>query len=200
MGSVKHPVSFYLINGITFYRLIMGPVLIFLAIAGNIDLFKWLLPVSFATDLVDGTLARKYQVSSKFGAILDSIADDITVAAAIVGMFLLKHEFIMSQLWLLIFVLFLFAIQTAYALIKYKRITSFHTYLAKIAAILQGCFFILLFLLPEPAMILFYASVFITSIELIEETIIVYFIPNWETDVKGLYWVLLKRKALKEKK
>ena len=191
---MKHPASYYLINGITLYRLIMGPVLIFLAITGNIDLFKWLLPLSFATDLVDGSLARKYRVSSKMGAILDSIADDITVAAAIVGMFLLKHEFIMSQLWLLLFVLFLFAIQTAYALIKYKRITSFHTYLAKIAAILQGCFFIFLFLIPEPVMFLFYASVFITSIELIEETIIIYFIPNWETDVKGLYWVLKKRK------
>lgn len=173
----------------------MGPVLIFLAIAGNIDLFKWLLPVSFATDLVDGTLARKYHVSSKMGAILDSIADDITVAAAITGMFLLKYDFIMSQIWLLAIVLILFTIQTAYALVKYKKITSFHTYLAKIAAIFQGCFFILLFLLPEPTMFLFYASIFITSIELIEETILVHLIPEWETDVKGLYWVLKKSKS-----
>lgn len=191
---MKHPTSYYIINGITLYRLIMGPVLILLAIAGNIELFKWLLPVSFATDLVDGTLARKYRVSSRLGAILDSIADDITVAAAIVGTFLLKHSFIMSQLGLLLIVLGLFAIQTTYALIKYKKITSFHTYLAKIAAILQGCFFILLFLLPQPFMPLFYAAIFITSIELIEETIIVYYIPEWATDVKGLFWVLQKRR------
>jgi cardiolipin synthase len=197
---MKHPASFYFINGITLYRLIMGPILIFLAIFGNIELFKWLLPISFATDLVDGTLARKYHVDSKMGAILDSIADDITVAAAIVGMFLLKHAFIMSQIGALIIVLLLFIIQTGYALTKYKKITSFHTYLAKIAAVLQGCFFILLFILPEPVMLLFYSSVFITSIELIEETIMVYYLPHWQTDVKGLYWVLKKSSTYPQKK
>lgn len=191
---MRHPASFYLINSITLYRLIMGPVLIILAFMGENDLFKWLLPVSFATDLVDGTLARKYHVSSRMGAILDSIADDITVAAALAGAFLLKFQFILSNKWWFIAVLGLFAIQTIYAIIKYKRITSFHTYLAKIAAILQGFFFIFLFLLPEPMMPLFYAAIFVTAIELIEETIIVYFIPRWETDVKGLYWVLKKRK------
>lgn len=191
---MRHPASFYVINGITLYRLIMGPFLIVLAIMGNLDLFKWLLPVSFLTDLIDGTLARKYHVQSRMGAILDSIADDITVAAAIIGMFLLEHAFIMSQLSLLIAVLALFAVQTGYALVKYGKITSYHTYLAKLAAILQGCFFILLFLLPEPVMILFYAVVGVTSIELIEETIIVYYIDEWKTDVKGLYWVLKSRK------
>lgn len=191
---MRHPASYYVINGITLYRLIMGPFLIILAVMGNLDLFKWLLPVSFFTDLIDGTLARKYHVQSRMGAILDSIADDITVAAAIIGMFLLEHAFIMSQLSLLIAVLSLFAIQTVYALVKYGKITSFHTYLAKLAAILQGFFFIFLFLLPEPLMPLFYAVVVVTSIELIEETIIVYYIPEWKTDVKGLYWVLKNRK------
>jgi len=192
---MKHPASFYVINGITLYRLIMGPFLIILAIMGNLELFKWLLPVSFFTDLIDGTLARKYHVQSRMGAILDSIADDITVAAAIVGMFLLEHAFIMSQIPLLIAVLSLFVIQTVYALIKYKRITSFHTYLAKLAAILQGFFFIFLFLLPDPIMILFYAVVVVTGVELIEETIIVFYIDEWKTDVKGLYWVLKNRKS-----
>jgi CDP-diacylglycerol--glycerol-3-phosphate 3-phosphatidyltransferase len=173
----------------------MGPFLIILAIMGNLELFKWLLPVSFFTDLIDGTLARKYHVQSRMGAILDSIADDITVAAAIVGMFLLEHAFIMSQIPLLIAVLSLFVIQTVYALIKYKRITSFHTYLAKLAAILQGFFFIFLFLLPDPIMILFYAVVVVTGVELIEETIIVFYIDEWKTDVKGLYWVLKNRKS-----
>jgi len=192
---MKHPASFYVINGITLYRLVMGPFLIILAIMGNLDLFKWLLPVSFFTDLIDGTLARKYHVQSRMGAILDSIADDITVAAAIFGMLLLEHAFIMSQFPLLIVVLSLFVIQTAYALLKYKRITSFHTYLAKLAAILQGFFFIFFFLLPDPIMPLFYAVVIVTGIELIEETIIVFYIDQWKTDVKGLFWVLKNRKS-----
>ena len=193
---MHHPASYYVINGITLYRLIMGPILILLAIMGESELFKWLLPVSFFTDLIDGTLARQYKVSSKMGAMMDSIADDMTVAAAIAGMFLLKYDFIEAHLILLWIVLGLFAIQTTYALIKYKKITSFHTYLAKLAAILQGCFFILLFLLPDPFMPLFYAAVLVTSVELVEETIIVYFLHAWKTNVRGLYWVLKNRKSL----
>jgi CDP-diacylglycerol--glycerol-3-phosphate 3-phosphatidyltransferase len=190
----SHKIAYYLINAITVYRLIMGPVLIVMAVFGYYDYFKWLLAVSFATDLVDGNLARRFHVDSKGGAKLDSIADDLTVAAAITGMFLFKHEFALEQLPFLIALLILFMIQTIYSLFAYKRLTSYHTYLAKTAAILQGSFFILFFLLPSPIYLLFYAAVFITGIELIEETIMIYYIPKWQTDVKGLYWVLKNRK------
>lgn len=188
--KTSHKIAFYAINGITAYRLIMGPVLILLAIMGRYEEFKWLLPVSFATDLVDGNLARRFHVESKGGARMDSIADDLTIAASIVGMFIFKHHFAMSQLnWMLILFI-LFAMQTIYSLYTYRRITSYHTYLAKLAAILQGCFFILLFLINTPSYILFYAAAIVTGLELIEEIILIYFIPVWETDVKGLYWVL----------
>lgn len=182
--------AFYFINALTYYRFFMGIGLIIMAIVGQLDLFKWLLPVSFFTDLIDGTLARKFKVETVMGAKLDSVSDDLTVAAAIVGMFLFKWEFAINNLNLLLIVLGLFAIQTIYAFVAYKRATSFHTYLAKLAAILQGCFFILLFLLPEPLMTLFYAAAIITSLELIEEIIIIRFLKVWRTNVKGLYWVI----------
>ncbi len=165
--------------------------MILLALTGQLDIFKWLLPVSFFTDLIDGSLARKYKVESVRGAKLDSISDDLTVAAAIVGMFLFKQDFALQHISVLMIVLAVFLIQTLYAFIMYRRATSFHTYLAKIAAILQGCFFILLFLLPEPVMVLFYATAFVTFIELVEEIIIIRYLKVWRTNVKGLYWVVM---------
>ncbi len=186
--------SYYIINAITVYRLIAAPVLIALIFYGNVDLFKWLLAISYFTDLIDGFLARKYKVASVLGARLDSIADDFTIIASMIALFVLKPEFIIEQSAILIFLFGLFIIQNIFALIRYHKISSFHTYLAKLAAILQGIFFILVFLLPQPVYILFYAASIITILELIEEIIIVAFLPIWETNVKGIYWVL-KRKG-----
>jgi CDP-diacylglycerol--glycerol-3-phosphate 3-phosphatidyltransferase len=53
---------YYLINGITGYRMLAAPVLVWLIFTGNLDLFKWMLAISFFTDLIDGYLARRFHV------------------------------------------------------------------------------------------------------------------------------------------
>ncbi len=187
--------SYYVINAITIYRIAAAPVLVFLIFTGNLDVFKWLLGVSFFTDLIDGALARKFKVSSILGAKLDSIGDDLTILAAIIGAFVFKLEFLKSQGWIIAVLLGLFIIQIVFSLFRYRKISSFHTYLAKIAAVVQGTFLILLFLLPEPVYFLFYTAAIITCLDLIEEIILVFILPVWEVNVKGLYWVLRRPKA-----
>lgn len=189
-----HKNSYYIINIITLYRLIMAPVLFLVIFTGNINLFKWLLPLSFFTDLIDGYLARKFRVTSTWGAKLDSIADDVNILVAVIALFVFKYEFIIQEKTAIILLVVLFVVQTTFALIRYKKISSFHTYLAKSAALLQGLFFILVFLIPEPVYFLFYAMVVVTAIELTEEIILVLLLPVWKANVKGLYWVL-KEKA-----
>jgi CDP-diacylglycerol--glycerol-3-phosphate 3-phosphatidyltransferase len=182
--------SYYIINGITVYRLVMAPVLVLLIFTHQVQLFKWLLGVSFFTDLIDGWLARRYKVVSKFGSRLDSVADDLTVMAGIWAAFVFEPEFIKQQIVLIIILLALFIIQTALALIRYRKFSSFHTYTAKLAALMQGSFLILLFFLPQPPVMLFYIAFALTAIDLIEEIILVMILREWKTDVKGLYWVL----------
>ncbi len=148
-----------------------------------------MLAISFFTDLIDGVLARKFRIASVFGSKLDSMADDLTVVAAIIGVFVLKPQFINDNRVIFIILFALFVFQTVFALIKYRKISSFHTYLAKVAAILQGTFLVLLFFFPEPLYFLFYAAAIVTALDLIEEIILVIIIPKWEANVKGLYWV-----------
>jgi len=187
--------SYYLVNGITLYRLLAAPILVCLIFAGKIDLFKWLLAVSFSTDAIDGFLARKFKVASAYGSKLDSIADDLTILAAVIGLFVLKRDFINDNLVIVSILLGLFVLQNILSLIKYRKLSSFHTYLAKVAAVVQGSFLILMFLLPEPVYPLFYAAVIISALDLVEETILVIIIPKWRTNVKGLYWVIKERKT-----
>jgi CDP-diacylglycerol--glycerol-3-phosphate 3-phosphatidyltransferase len=185
------------INLITLYRIITFPLLIYLVLANHFSLFKWLLAASFFTDAIDGYLARGFNVSSVLGAKLDSIGDDLTVLAGIVGLVHKRWEFIKEQ-WLMITILFvLFGIQLTLALLKYKKISSFHTYLAKLAAVASAIFLLSTFFF-DLYYWLFYMAVIITAVELIEEIILVIILPKWKVNVKGVYWVLKERKQVKE--
>lgn len=182
-----------IINLITLYRTVTFPLLIFLVLTEHLVAFKWLLLASFFTDAIDGYLARRYNATSVLGAKLDSIGDDLTVLAAMVGLLVTQFDFIKSELALFIFLFGLFLIQLTSALMKYKKITSFHTYLAKIAAVVTAIFLLSAFFLEKISYPLFYAAYGITAIELIEETIMVFLIPRWKANVKGVYWALREK-------
>lgn len=185
--------AYHIVNGITFFRLLAVPLLLFLIFTGRADLFKWFLAISFFTDAIDGFLARRLKVTSEFGSKLDSIADDLTFVAAIVGVMVLKPHFLQQHLIIVIGLAVLLIIEIVFALLKYGRMTSFHTWSAKGAAILQDVFLLLLFFLPQPPYILFYIACFVTAIDLIEEIILIYLLPKWQADVKGVYWVMKRR-------
>lgn len=186
--------SYYIINGITVYRLVASFFLLYLVFTGQTGIFKWMLAISFFTDAIDGFLARRYKVTSIMGARLDSIADDLTILVAVIGVFRLKPEFVQQELVLIIVLLALLVVQTVMALIRYGKISSFHTYLAKLAAVLQGSFLILLFFLPEVPLTLFYIASVVTLLEIAEEMILVVILPEWKANVHGLYWALKERK------
>ena len=192
MKRSTHKQAWYIINGITLYRTIAAPFLLVLLFTKQYEIFKWLLAVSFFTDLVDGYLARKFNVASILGTKLDSIGDDLTVLVGLVGLFVLKLEFIKQHAIIFIILFGLFLVQTTYAFIRYKKMTNFHTYLAKTAALLQGIFLILVFFTDEPNLFLFYSAIIVTMLELTEEIILVNLLPKWQANVKGIYWALKK--------
>lgn len=185
--------AYYIINGITIYRVVASVVLLFFIWRKNEEAFQWLLAVSFFTDAIDGFLARKYKVVSIVGSRLDSIGDDLTVLMGIIGMVVFRPAFFEDHYPTMIAVTLLFLVQASIALYKFGKFTSFHTYLAKLAALFQGCFLILLFFLPEPPVWLFYAAALVTAADLIEETALVIRLREWKTDVKGIYWVIREK-------
>ena len=172
------------------YRLVSAPFLLMLAYTGQVEVFKWLIAFSFFTDAIDGPLSRKFKVTSVFGSRLDSVADDATVLVSALGVWIIHPEFIREQWVMIVGLLFLFGIQTTTALVAYKKVTSFHTYMAKLAAVVQAAFFIAFFFDFGPSYLFFLSAVAITGIELIEEIVLVIILPEWKTNVKGVYWVI----------
>ncbi|MBL7846380.1 MAG: CDP-alcohol phosphatidyltransferase family protein [Cyclobacteriaceae bacterium] len=178
-----------LVNWISFFRVVAFPVFLVLLTLRAVDAFKWLVLASFLTDALDGYLARKFKVISILGSRLDSLGDDLAILAAFLGVVVFRWNFLIDQ-WILISLLwFLFLVQLGYAMAKYQKPTSFHTYGAKLATLFQGAFLSSLFFFDEPLLPLFYGTVVVTSLELIEEIIMVGMLPTWRSDVRGLYWI-----------
>lgn len=178
------------INLITLYRTVVFPFLVYLIFTHQFDIFKWLLIISFLTDAIDGFLARGYKINSILGARLDSIGDDLTVLAGVLGLVVAQPDFLLDNWVFFAIPLVLFFIQMTMALVRYGKVSSFHTYLAKAAAVLQGFFLCSMYLFPQPVWWLFYSAAVVTSVELLEEIIIVLVLKEWKTNVHGVYWVL----------
>lgn len=175
------------------YRLMSAPLLLLMVIIGQVNLFKWLVSFSFLTDAIDGPLSRRFNVTSIFGARLDSVADDATVLISTLALWIIHPQFIKEQ-WLSLAVLLgLFVGQFTAALIAYGKVTSFHTYLAKAAAVMQALFFITFFFEFGSVNLVFYSAVAITGLQLLEEIVLVILLPEWKANVKGLYWILRSR-------
>jgi CDP-diacylglycerol--glycerol-3-phosphate 3-phosphatidyltransferase len=186
--------AYIMVNLITFYRLAAAPVLALLLLKQQVDVFKWLLALSFFTDAIDGWLARRFRLISLMGARMDSVADDLTVFAAGLGIVVYRPDFLRAE-WLLVAIMILFyLLQNSIALIRFRKLTSFHIYTAKIAAVFQDIFLVLFYFLPEPIPILFYLTAALTLTGLAEEILLALLLPEWQADVKGLYWVFKEKR------
>ena len=111
---------------------------------GLYDIFKWLLLLSFFTDFIDGYLARKFKVPVYWVQSWILIGDDLTVLVAMIGLWVKEPEFIQQHR---LFFCRSFFVYCSDYLCFYPvwKMTNFHTYLAKLAALAQGVFLLLFF-------------------------------------------------------
>ncbi|MBT8213437.1 MAG: CDP-alcohol phosphatidyltransferase family protein [Acidimicrobiia bacterium] len=72
-------------NLVTFARLGLLPVFVWLIASDRIAEAGWLFGVIAATDWIDGYLARKLDQVTELGKLLDPVADRLAVAIAVIG-------------------------------------------------------------------------------------------------------------------
>lgn len=181
----------------SFYRIFAAPFLLLLIWFDERLIFTWLLFVSYLTDAIDGYLARKLKITSPRGSQLDSFGDQITLMVGLIGLFYFETQFIKTNLILILIAFIPYLIQMLFAYLKYGKATAFHTYLAKLSAILQSVF-ILWSLFFNPEYSLFYIMIAIGLLETFEEIILIFIYDNWAADVKGIYWAYRDKRRLKK--
>lgn len=188
--------NFNIADWFSFYRIAAAPCLLVLILLDFKLTFTWFLLISYTTDAIDGYLARKLKITSARGSQLDSFGDQITLLIGLFGLFYFETNFIKTNL-ILIFIAFIpYIIQMLIAYFKYGKATAFHTYLAKLSAVLQSMF-ILWSLFFNPEYVLFYIMIVIGLLETFEEIALIFMYDQWASDVKSVFWALRDKRRLK---
>lgn len=109
-------------NLITVSNLVLGLFAIYYAIFGRINLAILLVFLGIYLDGYDGKLARKLNVNSSFGALLDSRADYVTfgVAPAIM-IFIFMNQYLNSLTWLATGVAMIYYLSVHYRLYRFNK-------------------------------------------------------------------------------
>jgi cardiolipin synthase len=176
-------------NALSAARIAASPVLLVLAAAGAETAFAWLLIFALLSDIADGLIARLCRLQSELGALLDSIADTLLLFTALYGMCVF-HRPVVEDHWIAGAVLVgSWATENVAALARYGRLSSFHTYLCKAAGYLLGIFIGSLFVFGFVPWLL-HLAVVVSVLGNLEELVLLALLPEWRSDVRGLWWVL----------
>ena len=172
----------------------MAPVIVALALSEERSWFIICLCISFVTDVLDGLIARVWNIRTDFGSRLDSIADELTYAAALVGIFQFEYDDLEPHIMMLYAFVGSLALATFIAIVKFRKTPSFHLYSFKANALLQGIFILLLFLHGFNIYLYYFVMSFgiLACLELIAVALVV---SEPVSDARSLYWVLRERKS-----
>jgi cardiolipin synthase len=176
-------------NLLSLLRLLSFPLILYLVFSHQERMFIILIIIALVTDILDGFIARTFNLESEFGAKLDSYADNLMYVGAITGLIVFKAEDFAPYLVSFTIFILLFILPKIVAYYKFREFPSLHLYSSKAATLLQGLFFLYLFLIGFHS--LFYYIVIIWCIlSYLEQIAVLILIPESRSDLKGLYWIL----------
>lgn len=75
----------------TLARILMTPVIVFFILEKNIMLALGIMIIASITDMLDGLIARYYNMRTTVGSYLDPLADKLMLIAVFVSLFIVDH-------------------------------------------------------------------------------------------------------------
>jgi len=171
-------------NLLSCFRLLLVPILMALAWSGCSRLFVSGLILSLLTDAVDGLLARRFNATSQLGAKLDSWADLTTYLALPLCGWWLRPDVLQEEAPYLITPLAFYLAAVIFGFLKYRRLTSYHTWASKVLAVVAAIVVLVFFFGGPgwPFRVLAPVAVF----SLLEEIAITALLPEWRANVPSL--------------
>ena len=185
------PPRLHLPNLLSCFRLVAAPGLLYLAWTGHPGLFLTLLAASLLSDAVDGFLARKLGVVSELGARLDSWGDLAMYMAAPLGAWWLWPEVISREIFFVMLAITSYLAPLLVGFFKFKRLTSYHTWAGKTAAVLTAPALLVLFIadIGWP----FRSAAIICALAACEEIAITLQLRQWQCDIPS-WWHLVRQR------
>ncbi|MGE0484427.1 MAG: CDP-alcohol phosphatidyltransferase family protein [Gammaproteobacteria bacterium] len=184
---------FTLANALTAFRLVVAaPGMLLCALLGARELFVWILAASFASDAVDGTVARLTGHATRFGAMLDSWADAVAYTVIAIGVATLWPDLVRAQALAFSAIVASFAVPSLVGYARFRRFTSYHTWLVKLAVATTAA--ALLVVLSDGPAWPFRLAAVIATLAALEEIAITCVLAEPRSNVRGLVSVLRARR------
>lgn len=168
-------------------------MLVALAYTGRVEPYQWLLLAALLSDILDGLIARGLGLTSPLGALLDSLADSLLMIAAGYGVWVFHQAFLHEHALAVTLVLGLWLAELLASLWRYGKLSSFHLYSVRAGAYALGIFIMVLFIWGFNPWV-FQAAVVTNVVGHLEEFALLWLLPEWTPNVRGIFWVLRRQR------
>ena len=175
-------------NALSLARIACAPILVLMAATGQQSIYTWVLVPALLTDAADGWIARGFGLQSRLGARLDSLGDSLIWGAGLAGLLAFQRDVLAAHRWLIGAVVAAWVLENVLAWLRYRRLSSFHTVLSKIAGVLLSVYIGVLFLFGHWDWLLWWATT-ASLLASAEELWLLALLPQWRADVKGVWWL-----------
>lgn len=183
-----------------YFRLLLAPVIIWMAYAGN-DFNVWIVVACYLaiiSDVFDGIIARHYKVSSAKLRLWDSNVDLIFWLSACWCIWVCFPQEVMIRWAIILPLLIIEWIPDSIYLLRFRKFGCAHNYASKLFGLFLLAMFSLLFLNNHP--FLFTTTIIIGLISQIDRILIALILPARVCDVPSSYHAFLIRKGIPFKK
>jgi CDP-diacylglycerol--glycerol-3-phosphate 3-phosphatidyltransferase len=176
-------------NLVSFIRILLAPVLFYFAFNQEPVWFLAALMFSGFTDVLDGFLARILHQVTTLGSRLDSWGDFTIYTTMAICAWILWPDIVAEELISYVVIVISITSPVIVGLLKFRTITSYHTWTVKVAVVVTFVGYILLFAgwLDWPFRV---AAVF-CAVAALEEIAITLLIHHEHVDVRTV-WAALK--------
>jgi CDP-diacylglycerol--glycerol-3-phosphate 3-phosphatidyltransferase len=171
-------------NLVSMIRILIAPVLFVFAFQGMENWFLGALLFSGFTDVVDGFLARKFNLITPLGAHLDSWGDFTIYSTMAACAWILWPEITQRELLYYALILFSFLLPALVGLVKFGKLTGYHTWTVKIAVLATFVGYVALY--AELASWPFMLASVLCVIAGTEEIMITFILREERTDVRSI--------------
>lgn len=180
-------------NLLSVLRLALVPVLLGLAVAGDVRGSFWTLAVAFITDLLDGFLARRLGLVSALGARLDSIADLGLFLVALLSVAGLFPDVVRQYGGLVAAALVIAAAAQTICLARYRQPVVFHTWLAKVTGFVAAVALLQLLWVGHGTWVVYVACVLGVLVQT-EQLALAATLRSWQADIPS-WWHAIRALA-----
>ena len=178
-------------NSLSLFRIIAAPFLLLTGWLEMPTLFFVLFGLMLFSDVLDGFIARILDQTSELGARLDSYGDILTYLSTPLAAWWLWPDLIKAELYYIIAAIIIYILPAFFALAKFGKLASYHTWITKVSAVLMSAGVIML--LGFENALLFHIAIYFLMIEMVENIAITMILPKPKSNIHSIWHVWKER-------